>query len=121
MNYAEQILNNIKIRLLINDDLQNELLKVLIEDTVQNIISYCNINDLPEELISTVSRLVVDEYYEIQAQQIGIESSQVSSMSDAGSSVSFFTLKTAVEISSLIKDKIKNLSILDKFKRLYKS
>ena len=120
MEFANKILEKVKRRLKILDNSQDDLLSDLIEDTIQSILNYCNIWVLPEELIGVVTRFMIDAFYEMRAQEMGVSMDNVSSLSDAGSSINFFTLKTAAEISAMLKDRIPNITELDRFKLLYK-
>lgn len=120
MKFIAKILERVKIRLGITDTVQDSFFNVLIEDTIQEVLNYCNIWELPEELIPAVTRLVIDSYLETEAQQSGLASDGISSMSDAGSSVSFFTLENTAKIAATVIDNIPKLAILNRFKLPYK-
>lgn len=120
MELIDDILENVKIRLNITDDSQDELFKILIEDTIRNVLNYINRWELPKELKPTVAQLVVDGYSDVQSQMLGISGESVSSINDNGSSVSFLTLETTAKIAAIAIDRIPKLNMLNSFRLPYK-
>lgn len=54
------MLEKIKRRLKIEDNLSDVLIEEYIEEATQRILSYCNINELPNELEFVVIQIVID-------------------------------------------------------------
>ena len=116
-----KIVSDVKQRLGIADNSRDKLLWTLIDDTVQSILNYCNRSDFPPELSGVVARMACDAFNEAFAQEQALKGGAVSSVSEAGRSVSFITAETAARISSLAHDRIPKLTEISRFSLLYKS
>ena len=103
----------VKTLLKITDDEQDALLEIFIDMTVQSVLNYCNISALPAELRYVVCNMVVGMYKDM----VGESNAPISSISEAGSSVSFATNM----LQSRIDDSIKNMTQLNRFRQPYRT
>lgn len=94
----DDILKNAKLLLGITDGSKDDILGLQIEMTIQDILNYTNRNELPEQLRLTAAKMV-------RLAMIGALGADfkapVSSLSEAGRSVSFATAQmteSAIEI-----------------------
>lgn len=85
-------------------------LDIFYEDSLQYILNYCNLYELPEELETTLIKLIVN-----QCVVNGNMANNVNSISEGGRSVGF---ASSFDIAQFIDTDIK--TILNKFKVLYK-
>lgn len=109
------ILKTIKILLSITDENSDDIINIYMDMTKQQILNYCNLTTIPTELNYTIVNIVI-ELYTLNK----VEEDKISSISEAGRSVSFDTNYKLNRYDKLIKEKITTLQEISKFKRLYK-
>jgi hypothetical protein len=85
-------------------------LDIFYDECHQYILNYCNLHKLPEELESTLIRLIIN-----QCIINGNVANSVNSISEGGRTVSF---SNSLDIAKFVDNDIK--TILNKFKVLYK-
>ena len=89
-------------------------LSLFVDVVYQDILNYCNRDDFPSELEYTASQLVVDL---ITEEYTTFENPRMSSISEDGRTVSF----DMAGISAKVEDKINKITLLKRFKKLYRS
>lgn len=85
-------------------------LDIFYDECHQYVLNYCNLHELPEELDSTLIRLIVN-----QCIVNGNVANSVNSISEGGRTVSF---ANSLDVAKFVDNDIK--TILNKFKVLYK-
>lgn len=98
----------------LTDDKLDEILGLYIEMVTQEILNYCNIKELPEDLKFVAAMMVVDMYKDLSG--TNGTSGPVSSVSEAGRSVSFDSSQATMATEQRINAR---RTQLDRFKQVY--
>lgn len=111
-------LTQVKLLLGISGSDYDDLLNLYISIVQQEILNYCNINELPSALNLTVCQMTCDLYNDNQKKTIkNSVVGNISSISEDGRSVSF---TNGTELITSVQDKISNITILNRYRKLYR-
>ena len=110
-----EILNIVKMLLGIKGCSKNEILELYINIVTQKILNYCNISELPEELKYEAAQMVVEAYQ--RATDDTGTTGKVSSITEAGRSVSFDSSSASMAAETAISER---RTQLNRFKLVYR-
>lgn len=105
----------------VTDSSLDEVLLVYIDIAKNSILNYCNISELPSALNYTTCVLAYNVYKDIQGQNAtGGIVGNVSKIEEDGRSVTFATAVDSYTIQVAYNNRIKLLSELNHYKKLYR-
>lgn len=115
------ILTILKALLGIADDSRDALLMVHIDMAIQDALNYCNILELPDDLNFTIARMARLSYSGALSGgiSVGAITAPVSSVSEAGRTVSFATSASSAD-DAKEKEQTAITTQLNRFRRVYR-
>lgn len=103
------------------DDSLDDVLLVYIDIAKGSILNYCNIRELPPALNRTACVLAYNVYKDVEGQNaVGGIVGNVSRIDEDGRSVSFATAADSYAIQVAANNRVKLLTELNRYKKLYR-